>query len=155
LQDLSDYQLESFSIVSELENVPLDQRAGIVSNLLDQKLKDIQLLRVLASMPELSTRVDVDGTMLEQLSMMVLSLREKELTQLSDFFESTDYDVDLQYQMYSRLRDHADITPELTQQFKDVEEKLDTVQEEQVVMDIQEVQTLEEVPPLVDPRFSN
>ncbi len=148
LLDLSAYQLESFSIVTELENVALDQREAIVSALLDQKLKDIQMLRVIASMPELTSSVDTTDTMLEQLSMLLLSLREKELTQLSEFFESTDYNVTLQYQIYSRLRDQADITPELTQQFQNTE----------VVMDIQEVETVPEPEepsetPVVDPRF--
>ena len=155
LADLSAYQSESISILAQLESVALEEREAVISTLLDQKLKDIQILRVIASMPDLSQVLDVDGAILDQLSMMVLSLREKELTELSKFFESTTYNVALQYDVYSRLRDHTEITPELTEQFENVEQELSTSGGAEVVMDVAPV-----VEPLVedsleDPRFTD
>lgn len=157
LLHLSDYQTESISILAQLESVVFEDREAVISTLLEQKLKDIQILRVIASMPELSLMVNIDGAILDQLSMMVLSLREKELTELSKFFESTTYDVVLQYDVYSRLRDHTEITPELSQQFEDVEEELSSAEEAEVVMDIAPVSAEPEVvvPPSVDPRFAD
>ncbi len=156
LADLSTYQTESVSILAQLETVVLEEREAVVSTLLDQKLKDIQILRVIASMPELSLMVDIDAAILDQLSMMVLSLREKELTELSKFFESTTYNVALQYDVYSRLRDHTSITPELTQQFEDVEQELSSAQDSEVVMDLSPVTAdTAQQDPLVDPRFTD
>ncbi len=157
LADLSAYQTESVSILAQLETVALEEREAVVSTLLDQKLKDIQILRVIASMPDLYLMVDIDAAILDQLSMMVLSLREKELTELSKFFESTTYNVVLQYDEYSRLRDHTTITPELSQQFEDVEQELSSAQDSEVVMDIAPVIAEPEVQqtPLEDPRFTD
>ncbi len=116
LQVLSDYQSSSLSILSELEDVPMDQREAVVSGILEQKLSDIQLLRVIAALPQLEGALDADSTMMEQMSVMVLSLREKELGDLSTFFTAHDYTAQVQEEMYDRLKDGAEITPELTEQ---------------------------------------
>jgi len=117
---LSGYQDKSLSLLSELGAVPMDEREMVVSSLLDQKLSDLQLLRVLVAMPQLAGST-ADSTLMEQLSMMVLSLREKELGELSAFFADHDYDAIAQQDMYDRLKDGADLTPEITEQFDTVE----------------------------------
>lgn len=146
LQVLSDYQSSSLSILSELQDVPMDQREMVVSGLLVQKLSDIQLLRVIAAMPQLKGALDADSTIMEQMSVMVLSLREKELGDLSTFFTAHDYNAQVQQEMYDRLKDGADITPELTQQLDTVEQQMQPVQASDVLTDIQPVEQ--------DPRFS-
>lgn len=145
LQVLSDYQSASLSILSELQNVPMDQRASVVSRLLDQKLSDIKQLRVIASMSQLEGEATPDTSLMEQLSVMVLSLREKELGDLSTFFSAHDYDATVQQDMYDRLKDGADLTPQLTQQLDTVEEQIQNVQPSEVLMDVQ---------PVTDPRFT-
>lgn len=77
LNDLTLYQEKSLSILTELESVPMEEREAVVSALLDQKLDDIQMLRIIASMPEASESMEVDTQILEQMSMMVLSLKKK------------------------------------------------------------------------------
>jgi hypothetical protein len=146
LQVLSDYQSSSLSILSELQDVPMDQRETVVSGLLVQKLSDIQLLRVIAAMPQLKGALDADSTIMEQMSVMVLSLREKELGDLSTFFTAHDYNAQVQQEMYDRLKDGADMTPELTQQLDTVEQQMQPVQPSDVLIDIQPVEE--------DPRFS-
>lgn len=143
LSDLLAYQAESLSILTELENVPMEERAEVVSALLDQKLEDIQHLRVIASMPETAELVDIDSQMLEQMSMMVLSLKEQQLSDLSTFFESTDYDVEVQYGLYNRLKGDTEIDEELAEQFQSVEDEIqDPVNTEVTpVIEIEEVVT--------------
>ncbi len=144
LSDLLAYQAESLSILTELEDVPMEERADVVSALLDQKLEDIQHLRVIASMPETAELVNIDTQMLEQMSMMVLSLKEQQLSDLSTFFESTDYDVEVQYGLYNRLKGDTEIDEELAEQFQSVEDKIqDPVNTEVTpVIEIEEVEEL-------------
>ena len=143
LLDLSDYQTESLSILTELEEVPMDQREAVVSALLNQKLDDITLLRVIASMPEAAEALDIDKQMLEQMSMMVLSLKEQQLTDLGSFFESTDYDLEVQYNVYSRLKGDVEIDEGLSEQFESVEEELENsaLAAEEPLVEIEEVDT--------------
>lgn len=144
LANLSSYQSSSLSILTELQNVPMEEREAVVSKLLDQKLEDIKLLRVIASMPETAEAVDINTQMLEQMSMMVLSLKEQQLTDLSTFFENTDYDVEVQYNVYSRLKDNVELDETLTEQFKSIEDEIQStsVSDEPVI----EIETVEKAP---------
>lgn len=126
IEYLTSYQKESLSILAELGSVPMGTREQMVSSSLEQKLRDIQILRILAAMPELSS-VDIGGQMLKQMSMLVLSLRERELSNLSDFFSSVSYDLDVEKDLYERLRNHIEIAPQLSEQFDSVEQELSTV----------------------------
>ncbi len=103
----------------------MEDREAVVSALLDQKLEDIQMLRIISSMPEASESMEVDTQILEQMSMMVLSLKEEELTELSEFFESTDYDVSVQHSVYTRLKNNLDLDEELSEQFDTLEAELE------------------------------
>lgn len=125
LSDLLLYQEKSFSILTELETIAMEDREAVVSALLDQKLEDIQMLRIISSMPEASGSMEVDTQILEQMSMMVLSLKEEKLTELSEFFESTDYDVSVQHNVYTRLKNNLDLNEELSEQFDTLEAELE------------------------------
>ena len=82
--------------------------------------------------------------------MMVLSLRERALSRLTDFFASTDYNVEMQYEMYAKLKGDTVLTPEITQQFQAVETALEEASEKEVLADIEVI----EGPVItVDPRF--
>ena len=78
MQYLTNYKDESHAILLDLESVPLENRQAVIITLLDQKLADLQMLRILA--------VDVDAQTLQEMSMIILSLREREMNHLSDFF---------------------------------------------------------------------
>lgn len=121
---LTAYRDESREILVELESVPLDQRSVVLSSLLDQKLKDLQMLRIIAAMPELSDLIDVDAQILEEMNMIVLSLREREITHLSDFFANGSYDKDVQLEIYSKLKDSLSLDPILEGQLNTIEKEL-------------------------------
>jgi len=148
---LESYKEESMSILMELENVSLEDREVLISNLLEQKMKDLQMLRVIAAMPEFSEMIDVDAQITQELSVMVLSLRERALSRLTEFFTNTDYDVDMQYELYAKLKDDTVLTPELTEQFEAVETALEESSQDEVIADIDVVEEVQE--PTVDPRF--
>lgn len=145
---LENYQATSLSLLVDLENVDMEKREELVSSLLEQKLADVQLLRVIASMPELYGSVDLSGTVLEQLSLLALSLREKELGELSTFFELNEYDALVQQDLYDRIKNGAPMTEELADQFTSLEEEMNSGSEA-VVIDLEPVE--QEV---LDPRFS-
>jgi hypothetical protein len=147
---LEAYREESQSILMELEGISLEEREVLISALLEQKLQDLQMLRVIAATPEFSELVDVDAQIVQEMSMMVLSLRERALSRLTDFFASTDYDVDMQYEMYAKLKDDTVLTPEITEQFEAVETALEEASGEEVLADIE---VIEEPVETVDPRF--
>lgn len=151
LQILANYQDTSLSTLADLDSIPMDQREAVVSRLLEQKMQDIQQLRVIASMPSLAGNVKADSDMMEQLSVMVLSLREKELGDLSSFFSAHDYDANAQQAMYDRLKEGADLTEEMTEQLDTVEEQIQDTSTTQVLIDVAPV--TEESPE--DPRFTD
>lgn len=122
---LEAYKEESLSILTELESVPMEEREALVSALLDQKLQDLQMLRVIAAMPEFTEVVDAQAQILQEISVMVLSLRERTLTRLSEFFTSTEYDVEMQYELYATLKEDTPLTPAITDQLEAVEHALE------------------------------
>lgn len=145
---LSDYKDESRSLLVELEGLNLEDRGDVVSELLEDKLEDFQMIRVIASLSEDTGESfeEVEAEMMEELSMLVLSLREKSLDNLADFFEETEYDLEIQQNVYTRLIDSVELSPELTEQFEEAEAEI-AAGDEGVLIDVTEV---EEV---VDTRF--
>jgi len=143
---LSDYQNESLSLLVELENVPMEQRETATSDLLDQKLNDIQLLRVIASLPEMQNQtdlqVDLGDAVLSQLSLMVLSLRERELNNLATTLNTTDSAGT--EDLYTRLKESTDMTSAMSDQLTAVEEQLNAPQD-QAVVNVE----------VIDPRFAD
>ena len=116
MQYLTNYKDESRAILVELESVPLENRQAVIISLLDQKLADLQMLRILA--------VDVDAQTLQEMSMIILSLRERELNHLSDFFAASSDDKDVQLMIYSKLKNSIDIDTELQIGLSQVEDQL-------------------------------
>jgi hypothetical protein len=148
LANLSAYKEESISLLVSLEEVDLEDREAVVSDLLDQKLKDLQMLRVLSSELVIEDAVDASAQIYEEMSLMALSLREKALDSLSTFFTETEYDALLQQDVYERVKEGSEMGESLSDQFDAVEEELTAANSEPgVLMDVEQV---EEV---TDPRF--
>lgn len=149
---LKEFQTESRDLLVELEDLDLEDRQAAVSQLLQEKLKDLQMIRVIASMSD-QTDADfeaVEAGLLEELNMMVLSLREKSLENLSNFFEETAYDLQQQEDVYTRLMDTANLTPELSEQFQEVKAEIAT-RDQGILIDVNAVK--EEDTEVVDTRF--
>jgi hypothetical protein len=118
------YEAEAKSVLNRLEALSLDQREGVVIDLLEQKLEDIQTLRVIQTMPELQNEA-LDEALYEQLSLLLMSLRERELGRLADFFENTSYEVEVQHEMYMRLKNSYSLSSEVEAQLLEIEEELE------------------------------
>lgn len=153
---LQEYQSHSFSLLSELESVPMEERESVVSSLLDQKLNDLQLLRAVAGMPQLTgtLAMEMNGAVLKELSVMVLSLREKQFGDLAAFFDQNPYDITVQEQLYERIKNEVPLTSELTAQLQTVEDALDETQSapDAVVVDLKPVVSTQDST-IQDPRF--
>ncbi len=145
---LADYKGEARSILVELEELNFEERGDVVSDLLEDKLEDFQMIRVIASLSEDTGESfeEVEAEMMEELSMMVLSLREKSLDNLADFFEETEYDLAVQQDVYDRLFDSVELTPELTEQFEEAEAEIASGDEGVLI-------NMTEVEEVVDTRF--
>jgi len=132
---LAAYRDESLSLLAHLESLTLEDRGPVVSELLEKKLEDFQMLRVISSMSEAESFDGLEANMLEELSMMVLSLRERSLNNLSEFFAHTEYNLDAQREMYSRLMETVDLSPALSEQFDEAESNI-VAEEDDVIIDV-------------------
>lgn len=121
---LAYYRDESRAILEDLETVPLENREALIMNLLDRKLKDLQMLRIIAAMPEFSGQVNVDAQTFQEMSMMVLSLRERELNHLSEFFTAAEENRDVQILVYSKLKNSVDLGENVSEMLSKVENQL-------------------------------
>jgi hypothetical protein len=152
---LSDYKESSISMLVSLEEIDMEDRDQVISGLLDQKIKDLQMLRVIGSMFEdggsEADSLQFDSQVYQELSLMALSLRERALDRLSGFFTSTDYNVNVQQEVYVRLKGASDMDEDLAEQFDEVEEELAGVAsgDTSVVIDFE----VEEGARVVDTRF--
>ncbi len=117
---LTYYRDESRAILADLETVPLENREALIMNLLDQKLKDLQMLRIIAAM----SAINVDAQTFQEMSMMVLSLRERELNHLSEFFTATAENREVQILLYSKLKNSVDLGENVTEMLSKVENQL-------------------------------
>lgn len=122
IEYLASYKNDSLNAVVDLNKIPLEEREPFVQQMLDQKLKDLQLLRVISAMPEISASMDIESQVIEQMSLMVLSLRERELDHLTDFVSTDHYGTEEQIDLYTRLKETVDLQPELDEQMSTVEE---------------------------------
>lgn len=130
---LEAYRDRARASVVELTDLPLEERGVLVGELLAKKLDDLQLLRVIASMDEL---LNVDAQITEELMMMVLSLRERELEHLVYFVDSNRYEPAVQKALYTDLKDSVDLNEALVEQLEQLE---NAVQEEGAVVELEEV----------------
>jgi hypothetical protein len=152
---LQDYQSRSRDLFTDMEQVSLEEREAVVSSVLNQRLKDLQTLRVISRMPEFDASLDTDEQVMQEMGLMVLSLRENSLEHLTDFFDNTDYDLDAQQELYTRLKDSSDLSPELSQQFEDVEAAIGEVAEKAPLMAVELVEEPEVDTRLLDLPHAN
>ncbi len=117
---LNNYKDQSKAMLVDLESVPMQDRQAFIMKLLDQKLGDLRMLRIISSL----IKIDVNAQTLQEMSMIVLSLRERELNHLSDFFAASADDKDVQLFIYSKLKNSIDIDDELKAGLLQVEAQL-------------------------------
>ncbi len=136
---LKDYQENALSILVELQSLPLDEREAVIEELLAQKLEDLQKLRLIAGLMDDESLLETQAQVYEEMSLMVLGLREESLEDLSDFFVDNNYGVELQEQVYEQVKDSVDLSPALEEQFAAVEEELKAEADGGVILDMEPV----------------
>lgn len=121
---LESYRDESKALLTQLENLAMDERGAIVESLLEQKIHDLQMLRIIAAMPAFVETIDVNAQILQDINLMVLSLRERELNHLTEFFNTDSYEEDAQMLIYSKLKNNPDLDSLIVGQLEEIEENL-------------------------------
>ena len=114
---LEEYQSTSLSILKELDAVPQEEREAVIADLLESKLSDLSTLRAIARTEALQD-FDAEAVVYSDLSGMVLSLRESSFTSLSEFFNSSNYDVSVQRELFERLMGNSQLSEEVTEQME-------------------------------------
>ncbi|MBU0981249.1 FecR domain-containing protein [Patescibacteria group bacterium] len=129
------YKEKSFSAIYELESLPLEERETKIEEMLPAKLKDLHMLRIIAAMPELGGAIDINSQMIQEMSMMILTLRERELKDLSAFIQDERAKED-QFDLYTRLKDPLELTPQVSEQFQALEQQVSQSETGSVVVEI-------------------
>ena len=121
---LESYRDESKALLTQLENFEMEERNSVVESLLEQKLHDLQMLRIIGAMPAFSHVLDVNVQVLQDLNMIVLSLRERELNHLEEFFNTTVYEEEAQQMIYSKLKNSSELEPSIVGKLEEIEDSL-------------------------------
>lgn len=121
---LESYRDESKALLTQLENLVMDERGAVVESLLEQKLHDLQMLRIIAAMPAFVETINVNAQILQDINLMVLSLRERELNHLTEFFNTDSYEEDAQMLIYSKLKNTSGLDSMIVSQLEEIEENL-------------------------------
>lgn len=130
LQSLQDYQQGLSDVIDRLPELDMATRKEVILAILDQKLYDLQMLKLISS--ELAMEVsDTDAVQAEvdaalsdtlyQLNTLVLNLKERAVLHLSTFLKDVKGDKVTQEQILSRLKKDANLDFEFIQLINDVE----------------------------------
>ncbi len=164
LQAIQDYQVGLTDVIDGLSELELEARKEVVMEILDQKLRDLQMLKLISAQlyvlvngeREASAEVQAEvesvyADTLIQLNTLVLNLKDRAVLQLGVFLEDVKYDEEIQMQVLSSLKKSVDLDFEFMQTINDLEsfyadERLDVVivEDEVVTSEQEEVLPLEE-----------
>jgi len=132
-QSLLDYQAGLNDVLEGLAELPMESRKQVIFEILDQKLRDLLMLKLIDSeldvleedeaSVELKAQVQVvyEDT-LYQLNTLVLNLKERAVLQLGTFLEDVKEDETIQLQILGRLKKSVPLDFEFMQVINDLEE---------------------------------
>ncbi|PIX80013.1 hypothetical protein COZ35_02185 [Candidatus Peregrinibacteria bacterium CG_4_10_14_3_um_filter_44_21] len=131
LDKLEDYKDEVFSVAMEITEVPQEERGEVVSEFLDQKVENLQLLKIIAGQLDALDGV-VDPQLKEELSetkqqvifeinALIVSLKERAIGTISDFLSQVQADETMQVQVLNSLKQNIS-DYDLIKKINDLEE---------------------------------
>lgn len=129
LQSLQDYRAGLSQVIDQLSALELPERKEVIFEILDQKLYDLQLLKLIAarlpsSDPDGALQAEWDevyGDTLYQLNALVLSLKERAVLQLTTFLKDVKGDSEIQFQVLARLKTSVPLEFEFIELINDLE----------------------------------
>jgi len=133
LSYLQSYQEEVYSLVTEdVSQVAVEERAYVVTEILSKKVSDLHLLKIIAGKledlsgvvdSELQAQVvDIKEQSLFEINTMVVSLKERAITTISDFLAQVQADESVQIQVLSNLKKTVPLDFDIIQKINDIEE---------------------------------
>ncbi|MBU1018406.1 MAG: DUF5667 domain-containing protein [Patescibacteria group bacterium] len=127
LEYLRGYSDELTQVVKDISDVPANDRAFVVSSILDRKIENLQILKIIIEKLENegldSSEVDeMKGQVLFEMNALVVSLKERAITKLTDFLSEVQSDENIQVQVLSNLKKSVPLDFDLMQKINDVEE---------------------------------
>lgn len=131
LDKLEDYKDEVFSVVMDITEVPQGERGEVVGEFLDQKVENLQLLKIIAGQLDALDGV-VDPQLKEELSetkqqvifeinALIVSLKERAIGTISDFLSQVQADETMQVQVLNSLKQNIS-DYDLIKKINDLEE---------------------------------
>lgn len=131
---LEDYQLGLAQVLHQLPSLTSAQRKEMILVILDQKLRDLQTLKLISLEVEAlsqdsaaagALQIQLDSLhrdTLYQLNTVVLNLKERAVLHLGTFLEDVKADGDTQREILNRLKTSVPLDFEFIQLINDVEE---------------------------------
>lgn len=144
---LEDYQLGLAQVLHQLPSLDSTQRKEMILVILDQKLRDLQTLKLIALEVEGLSQDSVAAGALQtqlkslhqdtlyQLNTVVLNLKERAVLHLGTFLEDVKADGDTQREILNRLKTSVPLDFEFIQLINDVEALYGDEREEVIVVD--------------------
>lgn len=131
---LEDYQVGFEQVLSELSSLEFLERRDVVLEILDQKLRDLQQLKLIGAVLDTLEASDVlmseeiqeqlrslHEDTLYQLNTLVLNLKERAVLHLSTFLEDSKGERQIQLEVLGRLKKSVPLDFELIELINDVE----------------------------------
>lgn len=131
-QSLGDYQIGLSDVLDGLGDLPMETRKQVVLEILDQKLRDLLMLKmILNELSAVSEEVDVEALKeqvaslysdtLYQLNTLVINLKDRAVLQLGTFLKDTKGEENMQRDILSRLKKTVPLDLEYMQVINDLE----------------------------------
>ena len=127
---LEDYQVGYMNVLDQLGDLEMDNRREVILEILDQKLRDLQHLKLIqAELEALEAEgVELDEQLMSlkqdtlyQINTLVLNLKERAVLHLGTFLEDVKRDESLQLEVLSRMKKNVPLEFEFMEKINDVE----------------------------------
>jgi hypothetical protein len=132
LQYLQEYKDDVLEVATDISTVPLESRAQVVSEIFDNKIEDLHLLKIISEKledvsdfidPALEAEVDtVKQQALYETNALVVSLKDRAISTISDFLEQVQADETIQIQVLSNLKRDVPMDFDMMKQINDIED---------------------------------
>ena len=136
MTSLEDYQVGFERVLDELSSLEFEDRRDVVLEILDQKLRDLQELKLIgAALDAMSEESDLSVSLREiqeqlrslhqdtlyQLNTLVLNLKERAVLQLKTFLKDAKGSTRIQLEVLGRLKKSVPLDLEFISLINDVE----------------------------------
>ena len=129
---LEDYKDNSLEIATDISSVSSEERAEVVSQVFDNKIEDLHLLKIIAAkIDEVSDIIDpaleqevtsVKLQALYEINALVVSLKDRAISTITDFLGQVQADETIQIQVLSNLKRDVPMDFDMMKQINDIED---------------------------------